>query len=63
MLVGFHPGLGVYDLYDCRVLENTSLNLSNGVVLVIALTPCQFSIRGGIPLLSPRFVEDFLCCM
>ena len=64
MLVGFHSGLSVYDLYDRRVLENTiCLNLSNEVVLVIALTLCQFSIRDGIPLLSPRFVEEFLCCM
>ena len=35
-------------------LKNTSLNLSNEVVLVIALTLCQFSIRDCIPLLSPR---------
>ena len=41
-------------LYDRRVLENTSLNLSNEVVLVIALTLCQFGICDGIPLLSPR---------
>ena len=47
-------GLSGYDLYDRRVLENTSLNLSNEVVLVIALTLCQFSIRDCIPLLSPR---------
>ena len=44
-------------------LKSTSLNLSNEVVLVIALTLCQFSIRDGIPLLSPRFVEESLCCM
>ena len=53
----------MYDLYDRRVLENTSLNLSNEVVLVIALTLCQFSIRDGVPLLSPRFVGESLCCM
>ena len=53
----------MYDLYDRRVLENTSLNLSNEVVLVIALTLCQFGICDGIPLLSPRFVEESLCCM
>ena len=63
MLVGFHSGLSVYDLYDRRVLANTSLNLSNEVVLVIALTLCQFGIRDGIPFLSPRFVEESLCCM
>ena len=34
--------------------ENTSLNLSNEVVLKIALTLCQFGICDGIPLLSPR---------
>ena len=28
-------------MYDCRVLENPSLNLSNEVVLVIALTLCH----------------------
>ena len=50
-------------LYDRRVLENTSLNLSNEVVLVIAQTLCQFGICDGIPLLSPRFVEDTLCCI
>ena len=32
----------------------TSLNLSNEVILVMALTLCQFGIRYGIPLLSPR---------
>ena len=53
----------MYDLYDRRVLANTSLNLSNEVVWVIALTMCQFSIRDGIPLLHPRFVEESLCCM
>ena len=35
-------------------LKNTSLNLSNEVVLVIALTLCQFGICDSIPLLSPR---------
>ena len=40
--------------YDRRVLENTSLNMSNEAVLVIALTLCQFGICDGIPLLSPR---------
>ena len=40
--------------YDRHVLENTSLNLSNEVVLVIALTLCQFGMYDGIPLLSPR---------
>ena len=30
------------------------INLSNEVVLVIALTLCQFGICDGIPLLSPR---------
>ena len=45
----------MYDLYDRRVLENTSLNLSNEIVLVMALTLCQFGIcDDGIPLLSPR---------
>ena len=39
---------------DRRVLENTSLNLSNEIVLVKALTLCQFGICDGIPLLSPR---------
>ena len=24
---------------------------------------CQFGVRDGIPLLSPRFVEESLCCM
>ena len=32
----------------------TRLNLPNEVVLVIALTLCQFGICDGIPLLSPR---------
>ena len=35
----------MYDLYDRRVFENTSLNLSNEVVLVIALNsvPIQYT--------------------
>ena len=40
------------------MLENTSLNLSNEVVLVIALTLCQFGIYDGVPLLSPRLQRN-----
>ena len=35
-------------------LKTLAFNLSNEVVLVIALTLCQFGICDGIPLLSPR---------
>ena len=35
-------------------LKTLAFNLSNEVVLVIALTLCQFGIWDGIPLLSPR---------
>ena len=34
-------------------LKASSRNLSNEVVLVIALTLCQFGICDGIPSLSP----------
>ena len=34
--------------------KTLAFNLSNEVVLVIALTLCQFRICDGIPLLSPR---------
>ena len=34
-------------------LQTSSRNLSNEVVLAIALTLCQFGICDGIPLLSP----------
>ena len=35
-------------------LKTLAFNLSNEVVLVIALTLCQFGICDSIPLLSPR---------
>ena len=38
-------------------------NLSNEVVLVIALTLCQFGICNGIPLLSSNTVEESLFCI
>ena len=44
-------------------LETSSRNLSNEVVLVIALTLCQFGICDVIPLLSPTLIEESLCCI
>ena len=39
-------------------LEASSRNLSNEVVLVVALTLCQFGICDGISLLSPTLLRN-----
>ena len=44
-------------------LKTSSRNLSNEVIVVIALTLCQFGICEGISLVSSTLVEESLCCI
>ena len=46
-------------------LEASSRTLPNEIILVVALTLCQFGtgICDGIPLLSPTCREGSLCCI